>query len=169
MNWDYIAGFFDGEGNLYYVKKPSGYAARVAITQNDISPLLEIKTFLYKNKIDSIIYRNEPKGKPEKHRLIINGYLDILEFLKNMREIVIVKKNKVEEIIKTMSDHPVHHVKLRNWQEDEVEELLREKIPYEFIRKKMNLKTKMGISRVRKERNTPYYNNNYERYKGSMK
>jgi intein/homing endonuclease len=162
MNWDYIAGFFDGEGNVHYMKRKSGsYAGRIGITQSDTESLDEIKKFLNKNKIDCGVYKNHPDTKIAS-RLVINGYWDVIDFLKNIREKVIVKRNKINEVIKNMEEHPVKQTKLRSWQENEVETLMKNKTPYKEIIKKMNLKSTMAIQRIKKQRNIPNYKGHFE-------
>ena len=55
MNWEYIAGFFDGEGCIY-IKNSK---VRLQLTQKPIEVLVIIQKFLKENDINSFIVRNK--------------------------------------------------------------------------------------------------------------
>lgn len=158
MNWDYIAGFFDGEGCVKWMKRSNGFnQGRVEFSQKTIFPLESIKIFLENNGIESKVYINHPEKYEVCHRLCIMAYRDVLDFLEAIKKKCIVKKEKINLTIKAMVEHPVKQVKLRRREKDMVEDMLRRKIPYKFIMQKMNLKSTMAISTVKKQRNIPNY------------
>jgi len=105
MNWDYIAGFFDGEGwvTLYREKKNKwGKAVKIGIAQKDINPLIEIKKFLLKNGLKSIsFYTSKTRDISQ---LQIQNKFDINLFLKKMIPRVIVKKKRCLECQRFVQD-----------------------------------------------------------------
>lgn len=93
MTWQYIAGFFDGEGSLTHNKK--GY--RITISQTDKSVLQEIKYFSYCGKI----FKNK-KRKPhwkDSWVFYIAKQEDILHFLLKIYPFLITKKSLVKMVI----------------------------------------------------------------------
>jgi len=57
MNWDYVAGFFDGEGCVTLYKEKTnkwGKAVKVSITQKDTESLKEIKKFLHNQGLERV-------------------------------------------------------------------------------------------------------------------
>ena len=99
MNWDYIAGFFDGEGCIYKRKWKSGHNNySLSITQNDIAPLVAIKDFLALSSITSTIL--DYKGH---HRLMIHSQPGVLRMLSELKDKCIVKHQKIEDAITNLS------------------------------------------------------------------
>lgn len=64
MNFDYIAGFLDGEGSITIASAKYYFHPRVSISQNTKHVLEEIQIFLAKHNIKSTIYReiHKPRG-----------------------------------------------------------------------------------------------------------
>jgi len=63
MNWEYIAGFIDGEGCFTISTQNYYYHPRIRISQNTKKVLNIIKDFLKKNGIRSSIIRNANKQR----------------------------------------------------------------------------------------------------------
>ena len=98
MDWNYIAGFFDGEGNLHInaLKKKGkiiAYQLRIRIYSSDEKVLLNIQKFLGSGKI----YLKRISGVYELNLL---KKKEVLGFLKNIQEKVILKKNQVDFVLK---------------------------------------------------------------------
>jgi len=65
MNWDYVAGFVDGEGCFYIYKTANKYFhGRFSIGQTELQILEELQQFLAENAITAdISYTSAPKSK----------------------------------------------------------------------------------------------------------
>jgi len=103
INWDYIAGFFDGEGciRIYAIKNSNRKHVHFAIAQStkNNSVLYQIQQFLKDECIDSSIRDiKERKGEVgnKTSYLYICKHLDILKVLVKIRSRVIVKDHDVE-------------------------------------------------------------------------
>ena len=95
MDWSYIAGFFDGEGNLHlnFVKNKTNLQLMCRIYSSD-KPVLDI----IKEFIDGKghIY----KDKNDVYELTIAKKTDVFFFLKNLFPYLVLKKNFVDYILK---------------------------------------------------------------------
>lgn len=98
MNSSYVAGFFDGEGTVYQ----SGNKVRVQIPQTNYEVLDELRNF-YKC---GNIYENKKQEEHHKQSWTYNitNWEGCLNFLKSIRDDVIVKKGDVEYFIKQLED-----------------------------------------------------------------
>jgi hypothetical protein len=101
MNWDYISGFFDGEGNLHIsISKKnyehSAYQLMIRLYSSDDKVLLKIKEFLG----FGYIYLKKASGVYE---LTITKKKDVLTFLMNIKDKVILKKSQTEFILQNYS------------------------------------------------------------------
>ena len=120
MNWDYIAGFFDGEGNVS-IKYKEGRRPQpcVNISQriDRIEVLNIIKAFLREHDIVAYVYTDKKK----------KAYIQIAEsrsvklFLETVKEKVIVKKNDAEKALKCQT----FDKKWTNLSAKEIEEIIR--------------------------------------------
>ena len=107
MTWQYIAGFFDGEGCLTIRKrsnyKKGFYSWELNICQSlkQSKVLDEIKIFLDREKIKSKIYSSQSRnlGKCEMRRLIIGRIREIKNFIDKVLPYLIVKKEKCEKFL----------------------------------------------------------------------
>ncbi len=101
MNWDYIAGFFDGEGNLH-VKQVRGknekraYQLQIRIYSTDEKILKEIQKFLECGQI----YLREKTGVCQ---FTISNKKDCFKFLQNVAEKVILKRPQVTFLLNEYS------------------------------------------------------------------
>lgn len=98
MNWDYIAGFFDGEGSVLISEKK----CRVAIPQTQRKVLEAIKSFSGVGNI-FVIGRRRAHWKDAWVYYVV-GQQDTLGFLTNIRSRVIVKKEAVRRGIKKLEE-----------------------------------------------------------------
>lgn len=118
MNWDYIAGFTDGEGNIvnkvyttreksslksgdkYY--QTSRHRRRIVLTQSkkQVEVLYRIAEFLNK-KLDTNI-RVYDRGDNKCFQLMIIRKRDVYRMAKKIVNKVIVKKQKIELLLDTM-------------------------------------------------------------------
>jgi len=92
MTWEYIAGFFDGEGSLI---KHKGKYFRVVISQTNLEVLEEIKNFTGVGKVIEVARRKDHWKRAWVY--FIATQKDIAFFLEKIEKFVIVKKKKVDE------------------------------------------------------------------------
>lgn len=101
MNQDYIAGFFDGRGNLHItpLKKNNitiAYQLKARLYSSDGKVLLKIKEFwgygnIYFKKVFDVYELNIMKKK------------EVLDFLINIKDKLIIKKSQTEFVIQNYS------------------------------------------------------------------
>jgi len=92
MNWEYIAGFFDGEGSISIVnKKYCNWRLSQGIKQNNV--LFQIQIFLNTQNIKSHLYIYPTKANKMTY-LHITNHKNVLKILKNLYPYLIVKKKK---------------------------------------------------------------------------
>lgn len=103
MSWEYIAGFFDGEGCIYRFNKNGSkiHSFRAFMSQNNKSPLYAIQSFLTDYNIDSIMY----KGGRTESQLRITKQQDVLNFLDNILPYLIVKRQKALDTINILTEY----------------------------------------------------------------
>ena len=99
MNWDYIAGFFDGEGCLY--KNPRGkHSYAISIAQKDKKTLENIKEFLDSQNITCWISPFNKKSRV--YQLFLKGYISNKIFLQNIRNKTFFKTKKIQNALLDM-------------------------------------------------------------------
>ena len=87
-SWQYVAGFFDGEGCAWWCVGRS--VAQASMSQRLSEVLYAIKKFLAKHKIKSSIrttnrcYRGRKKGTKPAYSLEIQGWSNVVPFLKGV-------------------------------------------------------------------------------------
>ena len=96
MNFDYIAGFFDGEGCVTYFGKEKSYI-RVSMSNTNLEVLKDIHNFLGVGRINQNI-KATPKHKAC-YNLVINKRADARKFLTEMHNKVIIKRVAVEQAL----------------------------------------------------------------------
>jgi len=91
MNWDYIAGFFDGEGNINLIKNNQklSYYIQIRLYSSDENVLLEIKSFIGKGQIYKV---KKPSATNFVYELTITNKLDVKFFLENIVDKIVIKK-----------------------------------------------------------------------------
>lgn len=117
MTWDYIAGFWDGEGwvaiNAPRSRQKSPYVNIGACQSTPQDECLkEIQKFLYDEGIPSKIYIAKSNG-PRRHpvsKLYVTGHRNgRLEFLKQLLPLAIVKKSAIEIAVAVLEKTPVRN------------------------------------------------------------
>lgn len=89
MNWDYIAGFFDGEGSIF----DRGDSFRIQITQAHFDVLDTIRKFSNIGRIAPITKRKA--HWKESWVYYVAPQEDVFKFLKGIEKRVIVKRSQV--------------------------------------------------------------------------
>ena len=91
MDWQYIAGFFDGEGSVVY----NGKGFRVTITQTNFKVLDEIKQF---TKVGMIFEVTKRKAHwKDSWVYLIAKQQDVYLFLMNILKFSVVKKELIKK------------------------------------------------------------------------
>jgi hypothetical protein len=93
MDWSYLAGFFDGEGNLHVIKVKKWYFFQIRMYSTDLFILEEIKEFLGYGRIYS---RKRVKNHNIMHELYITKKELIMKFLENILPFLKIKKKQAE-------------------------------------------------------------------------
>lgn len=93
MTWNYVAGFFDGEGSINH----NGRGFRVTISQSQLKVLEEIRDF---TGVGSVIAVRKRKAHwKDAWVYYIARQSDVAFFLNKVRKFVIVKSAKLEEVL----------------------------------------------------------------------
>jgi len=104
MNYDYIAGFFDGEGSVCAQRAGNNVHFKLDISNTNKEVLEKIKEFLDNQGIKSSLYtRKLYEGRKQAYDLVICNKKDILEVLFNIMCKVIVKRPQVEYLLTHIS------------------------------------------------------------------
>ena len=100
MNWAYIAGFFDGDGNLHlnFVKNKTQLQLLCRIYNSNIEVLEKIKEFIGYGQIYS--HKRINKDWAVVHGLTMAKKKDVFSFLKNISPYLIIKRNQVNYTLK---------------------------------------------------------------------
>ena len=93
MTWEYIAGFFDGEGTITY----NGKGYRINIPQTNKTVLDNIRSFINIGGVCKVTKR-QPHWK-ESWVYFIAKQDDIYKFVKGVLPYLIVKRSKVKKYI----------------------------------------------------------------------
>jgi len=136
MTWDYIAGFFDGEGSLVH----NGKRFRILIPQTHEGVLLEIKNFIGSGTIYKVTKRKE--HWKECWVYCIARQEDVLKFIKKIKNNLIVKKITVLNAIPRLTitlNGMVKRKKLRIDRKNTVEKLRAKGLTYREIGKKVGI------------------------------
>jgi hypothetical protein len=105
MNWDYVAGFIDGEGSI--IIKPPRVRLYISNTNKEI--LEEIKKFVNCGSVFEV--KREIKGNWKKqYGWTICSHQEVLKILTNLKDRLFIKK----ELCKKAVDYIEH----KRWQKD---------------------------------------------------
>lgn len=105
MTWEYLAGFFDGEGNIlfYEANEPPRRYPRCALTQTKERGgelLKEIYDFLMESRIrPNALYKRINVVGNDDHRLIVTGRGNVWKMLTGMLPHLRIKKLEALEAI----------------------------------------------------------------------
>ena len=91
MTWQYIAGFYDGEGSL--IRHGRGHGFRALISQAHHEVLISIQTFAKMG----YIFKNRKRKSHWKESWVygVSRQKDLYQFLKNVQPYCIVKREKI--------------------------------------------------------------------------
>jgi hypothetical protein len=113
ISWQYIAGFFDGEGTVCFARYghlKKRYAL-AAMSQADFQGgvIYVIKDFLKENRIESRItkdkrFRNGERAEGYQLRLYMSGLGSVREFLNQVLPYLIVKREKALEVLSSIGE-----------------------------------------------------------------
>lgn len=93
MDWSYIAGFFDGEGNFHITSLPRGIYVICRIYGDSVEAFQEMINFMGFGKV---YYRKKGLRVPE---LNIHKKEEVKKFLDNILPYLIVKRNHAKFIL----------------------------------------------------------------------
>lgn len=136
MTWNYIAGFFDGEGSITNNKK--GY--RITLPQTNLEVLTEIKEYI---GCEHLFKETKRKDHWKDNWVYyIAKQEDILFFLKKICNALIVKKKEAEAVIQILREN-VNKMKACEKQriaiERKAKELRKEGMAYREIGKRLGI------------------------------
>ncbi len=94
MNWDYIAGFIDGEGSII-ISPPR---VRLFISNTDKRVLEKIRDFSKLGTIIEVKRKENPKWK-KSYVWNLGSHKDCLTVLKKLKNKLIIKKDKCKKAI----------------------------------------------------------------------
>jgi hypothetical protein len=99
MDWGYITGFFDGEGNINIIKnkKKNSYYIQIRLYSTNKEVLEKIKEYIKMGNVITRIRKN-PHHNPI-NELTITNKKEANLFLKNVRANCIIKKKIVEYLL----------------------------------------------------------------------
>lgn len=93
MTWEYIAGFFDGEGSIVY----NGSGFRITIAQTNFTVLDSIRRFSKMGQVIKVAKRQS--HWKDSWVYYISKQEDILFFIRHIQNFSIVKKQKINIIL----------------------------------------------------------------------
>ena len=110
MTWQYIAGFFDGEGNVN-TSASRGRSWAVRIVQTETNVLNRIAKFLEEHNIESHLYHSYKASQYKKANkdlwcLQLTGESNVNQFLAGVLPFLIVKKPLAQDIIRFFKIYP---------------------------------------------------------------
>ena len=113
VSWQYIAGFFDGEGSIA-VRTYKGYGNfNITIPQSGVVGeriLKEIQWFLKQEDINSCVFLDtKVRGLAKKpvHRLCVNNRINMIAFLRHVLPYLHVKHTQAQDVLRFDKLYPV--------------------------------------------------------------
>ncbi len=113
MTWQYVAGFFDGEGNIN-ICPSRGRSWPARIVQSETRVLNTISEFLKGNGIESHLYHSYKAGQYKNAKkdlwcLQITGESNTRVFLQGILPFLIVKKLLVQDVLRFFKIYPIRN------------------------------------------------------------
>ena len=110
MNWVWIAGFFEGEGNVQLLKKGTRHTGRATIGQKDKRPLQAINDYLVELGYSTSFYQR-PKSWDKRYKkyrdpiwvLALNTRDQVIEFYEEIIPYLFAKKEQAEFVVETLT------------------------------------------------------------------
>jgi hypothetical protein len=113
ISWQYIAGFFDGEGCISFNHRrgqnPNWYAVQLSMCQKEKAVLIEIQKFLKENQIKSSLYSRKDK---QMFSLGVGKTGEIIELVNKLLPFLIVKKEKCKKALKFINKYKLKNPQL---------------------------------------------------------
>ncbi len=136
MNWQYIAGFFDGEGSLTH----NGKGFRITIPQNNEEVLKSIKSFV---GCGNIIFIKKRKAHwNDGWSYYIAKQSEVYDFVRKIKPFVIVKRGLINQsipLIREMVGRQIKKKKLYIHRKMDAKKLRKEGLTYRAIGKKLDM------------------------------
>ena len=112
MNWSYIAGFFDGEGSLWFARASTGGGihAQITIGQSSELVLQKMAAFLVGHGIlAKVSQRKKQEGNLQKKEffvLYVTNLINVRKFLEGVMPYLVVKKVGAQDVLRYMRLYP---------------------------------------------------------------
>ncbi len=132
MNWNYLAGFVDGEGSI--ILKPPRVRIYIGNTNKEV--LDKIKDFVNCGRVYEINMENKSKKWNKQYGWTIANHQDVLRILKELENKLIIKKQLCEKSIKYIEDKRWYNFYLSK------EELIK----LIYLRSSRKIAKKLGVS-----------------------
>ena len=132
MNWDYLAGFLDGEGSII-IKPPR---VRLYISNTNKIILEEIRDFVKCGSVYEINMKNKNKKWNKQYGWTICFHKEVLRILISLRDRLIIKKELCEKAIK--------YIENKRWQKYYLSK--QELLKYKKLKSSRKLAKELGVS-----------------------
>jgi len=136
MDWNYIAGFFDGEGSVTH----NGKGYRITVPQTDEGVLVEICKF---TKLGHVIkLRKREAHWKDSWLYYIANKKDVCRFLKKTRPYLVIKREKSVSAIKDLEKELIimaRKKKVHDRRKKQAKKLRSRGLDYRAIGKKLNI------------------------------
>lgn len=132
MNWDYLAGFIDGEGSII-INPPR---VRLYLSNTNKKVLEEINKFLKCGKVYDINMENKSTKWSKQYGWTIANHCDVLKILKGIRNKLIIKRELCEQAIK--------YIENKRWHRDYISE--NELKKWVYLKSSRKIARKLGVS-----------------------
>lgn len=147
IDWRYLAGFFDGEGNVRYIEYPKtktkGVVITIAQAKSNCAVIPLIKTFLEKNGLERVHlyitnYRDNRGYKRQPiYILKIQNKWDAQKFLEAIKNHLIVKRQDAIEVLEKIKTLKKHTRPFTEEEKEEIKRLYLSGVPQKEIAKRM--------------------------------
>jgi len=107
MNWDYVAGYFDGEGCAGFYHHPKGTKfAQLIFSNTNLESLQAIHAFLGHGYIRPKHNKSSGFGVKLMYELRIGHHEDVLRIAKTLAPLTIIKRQRLLELISEIEAYP---------------------------------------------------------------
>jgi len=136
MDWQYIAGFFDGEGSITH----NGQGYRISIPQSHQPVLDAIRAYSHVGKVFSLTKRQ--RHWKDAWVYAIARQKDVLFFLQHIRPFIIVKRKSVDQVLQKLPsivNLQGQRATLAAWRRSEAIRLRQKGLSYRAIGKQIGI------------------------------
>ena len=149
MSWEYIAGFFDGEGNVqYFGSKPFPSINIAQSKDRGFRVLSLIREFLEMQGIKAQLYsydalrfygqRGVDRGYADVHKLHVIGRDAVVKFMENVLPFLHVKQLEVQDCLRYETLYPSLN-RDKHWQLERVANMTRGRIEAARLRRESSI------------------------------